>query len=78
MKNILFTWLICLLSLSVNGNSFTIKGEVDGLMVGDTLSFERIGLPGFKLDFAFDVVVEQPNTFTYRGSHGEIGFYMMT
>jgi len=78
MRNILFTWLICLLSLSVNGNSFTIKGKIDGLMVGDTLSFERIGLPGFELVFAFDAVVEQPNTFTYKGSHGEVGFYMMT
>lgn len=78
MKNILFTLLICLLSGSVNATSFTIYGQVDGLMVGDTLSFERIGLPGFKLDFAFDAVVEQPSTFTYRGSHDEIGFYMMT
>lgn len=78
MKKIFFTLLICLLWVSVKANSFTIKGDIEGLVVGDTLSFERIGLPGFKLDFAFDAVVEQPNTFMYEGSHGEIGYYMMS
>ena len=63
---------------SANLMSFTIHGDIDGLMPGDTLLFERMTMPGFKLDFAFDAVVEKPNEFTYNGSHEHIGYYMMS
>jgi len=64
----------------MNGNamSFTIQGKIEGLMLGDTLSFERITLPEYKLDFAFDVIVEKPNEFTYNGSHKQIEYYLVS
>ena len=58
--------------------SFTIHGDIDGLKPGDTLLFERVTLPGFKLDFAFDVIVKSQNEFSYNGLYENIGYYMMT
>ena len=63
---------------NTNLMSFTIHGDIDGLMPGYTLLFERVTLPGFKLDFAFDVIVKSQNEFTYSGLHENIGYYMMT
>ena len=59
-------------------SSFTIQGDIQGIAPGDTLYFERIILPGWTLDFAFEAIVEQPNKFTYSGSHEHIGYYMMS
>jgi len=63
---------------SPNAISFTIQGDIQGLMPNDTLYFEQISLPGFKPDFAFDVVVETPNKFTYSGLQENIGYYSMS
>ena len=63
---------------SQNAMSFIIKGDIQGLMPGDTLYFERISMPGFKLDFAFNVIVEKQNEFIYSGLHENVGYYMMT
>jgi Peroxiredoxin len=63
---------------SSNAMSFLIQGNIQGLMSGDTLYFERISMPGFKLDFAFDVIVDKPNEFTYSGLHENVGYYMMS
>ena len=62
---------------NTNLMSFTIHGDIEGLMPGDTLLFERITMPGFKQDFAFNVIVEKSNEFTYNGSHENIGYYMI-
>jgi cytochrome oxidase Cu insertion factor (SCO1/SenC/PrrC family) len=64
----------------MNGTAmpFTIQGKIEGLIPGDTLSFERIIMPEFKLDFTFDVIVEQSNEFIYSSSHEHIGYYMMS
>ena len=40
------------------GQPFTLSGRIDGLEPGDTLRFERILLPEWDREFAFDVVVE--------------------
>jgi hypothetical protein len=64
--------------MNCNAVIFTIQGRIEGLMPGDTLSFERITMPRFQLDFAFEVIVEQPNEFTYSGLHEHIGYYMMS
>ena len=63
---------------SPSAMSFTIQGDIQGLMPGDTLYFERITLPGWGVDFAFDAIATQPNEFIYSGSHEHIGYYMMT
>jgi hypothetical protein len=78
MKKVLFCLLICIATMNGSAMSFTIQGKINGLMPGDTLYFERITMPGFKLDFAFDVIVEQADEFTYSGSHEHIGYYMMS
>ena len=58
--------------------SFKIEGKIKGLMPGDTLSFERITLPGFSRNLAFNVIVETQDEFSYSGSHEQIGYYAMT
>jgi hypothetical protein len=78
MKKILFCLLIYFVAMNGNAMSFTIQGKIEGLMPGDTLYFEKVTLPGFILDFAFKVIVEQPNEFTFSGSHEHVGYYMMT
>jgi len=64
--------------MNCNAMSFTIQGKIEGLTPGDTLSFERITMPGWSLDYAFDVIMEKPNEFTYNGSHEHIEYYLMT
>ena len=78
MKKVLFGLLFCFITMSGQAMSFTIEGKIKGLMPGDTLSFERITLPGFKRDAAFDVIAEIKDEFTYSGSQNDIGYYMMT
>ncbi len=51
--------------------------KIEGLMPGDTLTFERVTMPGFKCSFAFEVIVEQQDEFTYNGAHEDIGYYWM-
>ena len=63
---------------NTNLMSFTIHGDIDGLVPGDTIMFERITMPGFNLDFAFNAIVEKSNEFTYNGSHEHLGYYMMS
>jgi hypothetical protein len=78
MKNIILTLLICFATMNSNAMSFTIQGNIEGLMPGDTLYFEQITLPGWELNFAFKTIVEKPNEFIYNGSHEHIGYYIMT
>ena len=66
------------LTASPNTMSFKIQGDIQGLMPEDTLYFERISMPGFQLDFAFDVIVKNQNEFTYSGLHENVGYYMMS
>lgn len=78
MKNILFGLLLCFTAISGSAMSFKIEGEIRGLMPGDTLTFERIIMPGFNTDFAFDVIINKQDEFIYNGSHEHIGYYMMS
>jgi len=78
MKAILFCLLICIAAMNGNAMSFTIQGKIEGLMPGDTLSFERISLLGYVRNPAFDVIVEAPHEFTYNGSHEHVDLYLMT
>ena len=58
--------------------SFELSGRIDGLQVGDTLRFERILLPEWNREPAFDVVVGEPDRFEYRGRQEHDQYYMMT
>lgn len=78
MRKIFFALLVCFITISGNAMSFRIEGKIKGLIPGDTLSFDRITMPDFKLDLAFEVVVDNQDEFTYSGSHEHIGYYMMT
>ncbi|MDR2936476.1 MAG: hypothetical protein LBU80_03935 [Rikenellaceae bacterium] len=60
------------------GKGFTIRGEIAGLTVGDTLRFERIELPGWSLESAFDVVVASPGHFEHTGQQPHTEYYMMS
>lgn len=59
--------------------TFTITGEIVGLVPGDTLVFEKIELP-FRYgnsETAFEVIVTEPDRFNYTGSHDHTQYYMM-
>ena len=60
------------------GKEFTIRGEITGLSVGDTLRFERIELPEFDLVPDFDVVVSTSDRFEYTGRLPHAQYYMMS
>lgn len=77
MKTILLGLFIGLATIGGQAMSFKIEGKIEGLMPGDTLRFERITMPGFKRSFAFEVIVEQQDEFTYNGAHEDIGYYWM-
>ena len=49
-----------------------------GLKVGDTLRFERVLLPEWNYEPAFDVVVGEAGAFAYRGEQAHDGYYLMT
>ncbi len=78
MKKVLILLLLSIITLSGNASPFKIKGEIEGLMPGDTLFFERVTFPNFKRYFAFNVIVEKQDEFTYSGSHEHIDYYSMT
>ena len=58
--------------------SFELSGRIDGLKVGDTLRFERVLLPEWNYEPAFDVVVGEAGAFAYRGEQAHDGYYSMT
>ena len=58
--------------------SFELSGRIDGLKVGDTLRFERVLLPEWNYEPAFDVVVGEAGAFAYRGEQAHDGYYLMT
>ena len=62
----------------VEGIRFTIRGDIEGIAPGDTLSFERVIFPGWEFVPAFDVIVEEPNRFVYSGTDLHTQSYFMT
>ena len=52
-----------------NSNKFfySINAEIEGLSKGDTICFEVVHLPWWRLDPAFKVVVEEDGRFSYKG-----------
>lgn len=70
--------LISFVSSASYGQNFTISGRITGLQKGDTLHFDRIILPVFDRDPAFDIIVEQPDSFSYSGMQDHDQNYSMT
>lgn len=74
--------LIALLSFSAllgtaAAQSFAIKGHIKGIEIGDTLRFEKVILPSWTIEKAFDLVVDTDNEFVYSGEHAHTQYYMM-
>ena len=63
--------------LQAREQRFTISGKIDGIVKGDTLRFERITLPGWDSEPAFDVVVEKDGVFKFKGTQEHDQFYLM-
>lgn len=57
---------------------FTLSGRIEGLQPGDTLRFERIMLPSWETEPAFDIVVRKSGRFDYRGTQEHDQLYLMT
>lgn len=81
----IFSWGLFFLPFSVeNANAqkdykFSISGEIDGLMPGDTLSFQKIKFPynGEEGEVAFNVIADEPNKFSYSGKQPHTQYYFM-
>lgn len=81
----IFSWGLFFLPSSVeNANAqkdhkFCISGEIDGLIPGDTLSFQKIKFPynGEDGERAFNVIVNEPNKFSYSGKQPHTQYYRM-
>lgn len=74
--------IVALLSLTAllgtaSAQSFTIKGHIKGIETGDTLRFEKVVLPSWTIEKAFDLVVDTDNEFIYNGEHSHTQYYMM-
>jgi len=78
MKKIIVILVMCICSISANAMPFTIEGKITGLEIGDTLSFERMILPGSSTEAAFNIIIEKQDEFYYRGSHNHVNCYYMT
>lgn len=73
---------LIILSLCAGGGlaqslKFTITGDIQGIQKGDTLRFSRILLPSFETEKAFDIIVENENSFKYSGTHPHTQYYMI-
>lgn len=78
MNKIFYIFLFFCAICNSYAKSFKIQGNIDGLMPGDTLYFEKISFPGYKRTAAFKVIVKEPNKFTYKGKQDHINLYSMT
>lgn len=57
--------------------NFTLTGRIEGLQPGDTLRFERTSPPEIESQHAFDIIVEQPDIFSYSGTQSDEQEYLM-
>lgn len=81
LRNLFYTLLaaLCCGTASAAGSQkFTLTGRIEGLRQGDTLRFERILLPTWTLEPAFDIVIRKPGLFTYKGTQEHDQYYLMT
>lgn len=87
MKRIIYL-LLCLIAANCFTNikaqsgeaalSFTIKGEIQGLLPGDTLLFEKVNPMSGQREPGFNVIVNEADRFTYSSSHPHVQYYSMT
>lgn len=74
---VICNWIIAFgLSASAKQH-FTLSGRITGLQKGDTLRFERLILPGYGREKAFDIIAEQADTFSYSGTQCHDQQYIM-
>lgn len=85
MKCLIYSLIISFFSLnllaevsSYNKFTYSIKGEFEGLVKGDTISFERVNLPGWNLEQAVYVVVRNDGEFLFEGSAFHSQYFLMT
>ena len=64
-------------SASEDQLKFTVKGEIEGLAPGDTLTFYRVILPQWDYEVGFRVIVDDPGRFCYTGTHPHSQLYRM-
>ena len=58
--------------------AFTLSGMITGLQKGDTLRFERVNIMDWSYEHAFDIIVQNPDTFHYEGTQTHDQYYLMT
>lgn len=79
MRKIIITTLILIVLCFTTGFAqslkFTITGTIQGIQKGDTLHFEKILLPSFESEAAFDIIVDKDGSFKYSGTHPHTQYY---
>lgn len=79
MKKIvaLLSFMLLLSIGNVVAQSFTIKGHIKGIEAGDTLRFEKVVLPSWDFEKAFDLIADTYGEFAYSGEHPHTQYYAM-
>lgn len=68
----------CGVTCAAGTQEFTVTGKMDGLQAGDTLRFERVILPGWTYEPAFDIIASEPGMFSYKGTQEHDQYYLMS
>lgn len=58
--------------------TYTVKGQIEGLVRGDTICFEEVNLPGWNLERAEKVIVQKEGEFLFEGSAFHSLYFQMT
>ncbi|MEF9930810.1 MAG: hypothetical protein RR770_00705 [Bacteroidales bacterium] len=77
-KSIILTLIaVTLYSSAIFAQSlkFTITGNIEGIKKGDTLRFERVSLPSYESEKAFDIIIEKDGVINYNGKHLHTQYY---
>lgn len=73
---------VCFAVLSVSCKPslqhFSVSGSVKGVEKGDTLRFERLLLPSYDREYAFDVISDENGRFDYNGVQPHDQYYIMS
>lgn len=77
MKKITILILLFITGCAWGQMEFVLEGKIDGLKVGDTLSFSKLSLPEYTKTPAFNVVISKNDHFSYRGQHEDMQVYSM-
>lgn len=79
MRKLLFWFVIFIpaVAFAQKAEKFFVKGQIKGLAAGDTLRFQSVNQPGYKLAPGFVVIAGKDGKFAYSGIQPHTTLYIM-